>query len=66
MIRNLVFGTIQVHLTSQFILNGVCVRWKGWLDMETLTGVGCVEFDSERAEVHNNVLNHQPDYFLIL
>ncbi|CAL1274144.1 unnamed protein product, partial [Larinioides sclopetarius] len=26
----------KVHLTSSFIMNGVCVRWRGTLDLERL------------------------------
>ncbi|CAG5114774.1 unnamed protein product, partial [Candidula unifasciata] len=40
----------KVHLKSQFILNGVCVVWRGWVDLERLDGIGCLEFDEERAE----------------
>lgn len=48
MIFNLVF---QVHLKSQFIMNGVCVIWRGWIDLRRLDGIGCLEFDAGRAEV---------------
>jgi len=41
----------QVHLKSRFILNGVCVSWRGWIDLRRLDGVGRIEFDSESAEV---------------
>lgn len=40
----------KVHLKSQFILNGVCVTWRGWLDLRRLDGVGRFEFDAERAQ----------------
>ena len=43
----------QVHLKSQFILNGVCIIWKGWLDLHRLDGIGSIEFDIERATVSN-------------
>ena len=43
----------QVHLKSQFILNGVCIIWKGWLDLHRLDGIGSIEFDVERATVSN-------------
>ena len=33
------------------ILNGVCVIWKGWIDLQRLDGMGCLEFDEERAQV---------------
>lgn len=32
-------------------MNGVCVCWRGWVDLERLDGVGCLEFDEERAGV---------------
>ncbi|XP_017938042.1 core-binding factor subunit beta [Manacus vitellinus] len=32
------------------ILNGVCVIWKGWIDLQRLDGMGCLEFDEERAQ----------------
>lgn len=41
----------QVHLKSQFIFNGVCVIWKGWIDLNRLDGSGAIEYDEERARV---------------
>lgn len=38
-------------MKSRFIMNGVCVCWRGWIDLERLDGVGCLEFDEERATV---------------
>lgn len=32
-------------------MNGVCVRWKGRIDLDKLDGTGCLEFDEERAMV---------------
>uniref|UniRef100_A0A4W3HF58 Core-binding factor subunit beta n=1 Tax=Callorhinchus milii TaxID=7868 RepID=A0A4W3HF58_CALMI len=32
------------------ILNGVCVIWKGWIDLQRLDGMGFLEFDEERAQ----------------
>jgi hypothetical protein len=49
----------QVHLRSPFILNGVCVRWRGWLDLERLDGVGCLEFDEESALLEDAKLREQ-------
>jgi hypothetical protein len=37
-------------------MNGVCVRWKGWLDLERLDGVGCLEYDEEAAQVNDLTL----------
>lgn len=44
---------LQVHLRSHFIMNGVCVRWRGWIDLERLDGVGCLEYDEDKAQVPN-------------
>ncbi|XP_066288446.1 core-binding factor subunit beta-like isoform X2 [Branchiostoma lanceolatum] len=41
----------KVHLQARFILNGVCVRWKGWIDLQRLDGIGSVEFDEEKAKI---------------
>ncbi|KAA8590498.1 hypothetical protein FQN60_014432 [Etheostoma spectabile] len=32
------------------ILNGVCVIWKGWIDLQRLDGMGLLEYDEERAQ----------------
>eukprot|EP00095_Tigriopus_kingsejongensis_P010014 maker-scaffold1211_size55490-snap-gene-0.10 protein:Tk10014 transcript:maker-scaffold1211_size55490-snap-gene-0.10-mRNA-1 annotation:"protein big brother isoform x1" len=50
-------GKVQVQ--SSFILNGVCVRWKGFLHLERLDGVGCLEFDEEFAKQEDIVLRDQ-------
>nr|XP_033796609.1 core-binding factor subunit beta isoform X6 [Geotrypetes seraphini] len=42
--------TGKVYLKAPMILNGVCVIWKGWIDMQRLDGMGCLEFDDERAQ----------------
>lgn len=42
---------VQVYLKAPMILNGVCVIWKGWIDIQRLDGMGCLEFDEERAQV---------------
>ena len=41
----------QVHVRTSLIINGVCVRWKGWVDLDRLEGMGCIEFDDEMAKV---------------
>lgn len=43
-------------------MNGVCVCWRGWVDLERLDGVGCLEFDEERAAVRKN-LSYSPYLF---
>ena len=42
---------IQVHLAASLILNGVCVKFVGWIDMDTLNGKAQLLFDEERAKV---------------
>ncbi|XP_046675714.1 protein big brother-like [Homalodisca vitripennis] len=49
----------KVHLRSHFIMNGVCVRWRGWIDLERLDGVGCLEFDEEKAMIEDSMLREQ-------
>ncbi|KAK0162759.1 hypothetical protein PV327_006510 [Microctonus hyperodae] len=49
----------KVHLRSHLIMNGVCVRWRGWIDLERLDGVGCLEFDEEAAAQENEELRNQ-------
>lgn len=46
------------------ILNGVCVIWKGWIDLQRLDGMGCLEFDEERAQVRQPA--HMPRPFALL
>ncbi|XP_022703840.1 protein big brother-like isoform X2 [Varroa jacobsoni] len=49
----------RVYIRSSFIMNGVCVRWKGWLDLHKLEGMGCLEFDEERAKIEDAHLREQ-------
>ncbi|KAF6214631.1 hypothetical protein GE061_009374 [Apolygus lucorum] len=49
----------KVHIRSQFIMNGVCVRWRGWVDLERLDGVGCLEFDEDKALIEDSILRDQ-------
>ncbi|XP_064599092.1 core-binding factor subunit beta-like [Liolophura sinensis] len=49
----------KVHLKSQFIMNGVCVVWRGWVDLNRLDGVGSLDYDSERAQVEDALLREQ-------
>uniref|UniRef100_A0A8W8KCQ0 Core-binding factor subunit beta n=2 Tax=Magallana gigas TaxID=29159 RepID=A0A8W8KCQ0_MAGGI len=51
------------HLKSQFIMNGVCVIWRGWIDLHRLDGIGCIEFDSERAEVEDQLYRQQIEQY---
>ncbi len=56
----------QVHLKSPFILNGVCVRWKGYVDLERLDGAGCVEFDDESATLEDAILKVGVFFYAII
>ena len=41
----------QAYLCSGFIMNGVCVKWVGWVDLETLNGKARLVFDEDQAKV---------------
>ncbi|XP_030380360.1 protein brother [Scaptodrosophila lebanonensis] len=49
----------KVYLQSNFIMNGVCVHFRGWLDMDRLDGVGCLEYDEQRALQEDAQLRQQ-------
>jgi hypothetical protein len=53
----------KVHLKSQFIMNGVCVVWRGWLDLYRLDGTARLEFDDERAMVEDAMLRQQIEQY---
>lgn len=40
-------------------MNGVCVKFRGWLDLERVDGVGCLEFDERRAAHEDAILREQ-------
>lgn len=46
-------------MKSHLIMNGVCVTWRGWVDLERLDGVGCLEFDEEKAAEEDALLRQQ-------
>lgn len=46
----------RVHLTATFIMNGVCVRWVGWMDLETLNGKAQLLFDEEQAKIEDELM----------
>jgi hypothetical protein len=46
----------KIHIRSPFILNGVCVRFKGYLDLERLDGVACLEFDEATANLEDAIM----------
>lgn len=50
---------MQVHIKSHFILNGVCVRFRGWVDLERLDGIGRLEYDERRGAHEDAILKEQ-------
>jgi hypothetical protein len=42
-------------------MNGICVTFRGWVDLDRLDGVACVEFDEERASIEEAILKDQID-----
>lgn len=44
-------------------MNGVCVRWRGYIDVERLDGVGAIEFDEESAMREDAVLRDQMERY---
>jgi hypothetical protein len=53
----------KVHLNSSLIMNGVCVRWRGWVDLERLDGAGCLEYDEQSAELEDALLKEQVSHY---
>uniref|UniRef100_UPI00358EADE9 core-binding factor subunit beta-like isoform X1 n=1 Tax=Myxine glutinosa TaxID=7769 RepID=UPI00358EADE9 len=43
----------KVFLQAPMILNGVCVTWRGWVDLQRLDGMACLQFDEERARAED-------------
>lgn len=44
-------------------MNGVCVRFRGWVDLERLDGVGCLEYDERRANQEDAILRDQVERY---
>lgn len=55
--------SLQVHIKSHFIMNGVCVRFRGWIDLEDLTGLACLEYDERRASQEDAILRDQLEHY---
>ncbi|XP_050698080.1 protein big brother-like isoform X1 [Eriocheir sinensis] len=53
----------KVHIKSHFIMNGVCVRWRGYVDLERLDGVGCLEYDEDTARLEDALLREELDKY---
>lgn len=45
------------------IIDGVCIRWRGWIDLERLDGVGCVEYDEDRGRIEDSILKEQIEQY---
>lgn len=43
-------------MCSPFILNGVCVKWVGWIDLHTLNGKAKLSYDAENAAVSELII----------
>ena len=54
----------QVYLRARFIMNGVCVLWVGWIDLETLNGKARLVFDEEQAKVSSDTFTLVPKHTL--
>eukprot|EP00794_Sanderia_malayensis_P018787 gene18787-20678_t len=46
----------KAHLKSRFIMNGVSVMFKGYVDVQRLDGAGCIEYDDEQAKTEEKHL----------
>lgn len=40
-------------------MNGVCVKFRGWLDLERLDGIGRLEYDERRGAHEDAILKEQ-------
>ncbi|XP_053211191.1 protein big brother-like [Panonychus citri] len=49
----------KVEFRSSLIFNGVCVQCKGWIDLEKLEGIGCLEYDHVNGEIEDTLLKEQ-------
>ena len=44
-------------------MNGVCVICKGWLDLERLEGIACLEYDQERGAIEEALLREHVERY---
>ena len=52
-----------MHIKAHFIVNGMCVLWRGYLDLERLDGIGVIEFDEETARLEDVMLKEQVEAY---
>lgn len=45
------------------IIDGVCIRWRGYIDLERLDGVGCLEYDEDRGRIEDAILRQQIEQY---
>ena len=45
------------------IIDGVCVRWRGYIDLERLDGIGCLEYDEDRGRLEDAILLEQIEQY---
>ena len=45
------------------IIDGVCIRWRGWIDLERLDGIGCLEYDEDRGRIEDAILREQIEQY---
>ena len=58
-VHRLIIILFQVHIKAPFILNGVCVLWQGWINLQTLEGMGSIQFDAEAAKIEDSIMKKQ-------
>jgi len=51
----------KVHLKSNFIMNGVCVSFKGVMDLQRLDGTGYLEHDAVQGKIEEKILRETID-----
>lgn len=44
-------------------MDGVCVRWRGYIDLERLDGTACLEYDEERGRLEDAILKEQIEQY---
>lgn len=45
------------------LIDGVCIRWRGWIDLQRLDGNGCLEYDEERGRLEDAILKEQIEQY---
>jgi len=46
----------KAHLKSRFVMNGVCVTFRGIIDLQRLDGMAYLEHDNEFAKIEDKIL----------